>query len=175
MGKKGRLRKTWSNTSWEWCVPTNGWRTTPISCGATHHRICFQQVCMHRFHVNRISKWSLIHVVDMNTKYSGACFLSEESSRDIWDAFVKIFVDAIVDCDYLIVVDQGPHFTSDESATILLTHGIAMRQSGVKKPLAIPSALRSVIIPSSVIHIKNYDSSLWHNTIIGSLNFSSCP
>lgn len=74
-----------------------------------------------------IESRSLVHVIDMDSKYSAACFLSGASFRDIWEALLKILVNAHVGYLALIAVDQGLQFTNDECATVLVTHGIAMR------------------------------------------------
>lgn len=68
-----------------------------------------------------------LYVVEMVTKYSAACFLSGEKSSNICKALLKILVNAYVGYPDLIAVDQGPQFTIGEWATILVTHGIAMR------------------------------------------------
>lgn len=73
----------------------------------------------------------------MDTKYSVVCFLLGESCREIWAALLKICANAYIGYPDLIAVEQSPQFTSDQWATILVTHGITMRHSGVESYIAL--------------------------------------
>lgn len=112
------------------CMPTDGRRTIPLLRCVTGHWVSFNR-CLYT-NLLYIKIRTVLHVVDLDTKYSAECLFSGESSSDIWDALLMIWVSSYVGFPDLIAIDQGTQFTNDEWATILAAPRIAIRQPGVE-------------------------------------------
>lgn len=75
----------------------------------------------------------LLHVVDKDTLFSAAAFLSSgESTEDVWRAYVRCWVTPYVGYSDSMHTDQGPQLVSDEWKALQLSAGIKRLESGVE-------------------------------------------
>lgn len=75
----------------------------------------------------------LLHVVDKDTLFSAATFLSNgESTEDVWRAYVRCWVTPYIGYSDFMHTDQGPQLASDEWKALQLSAGIKRLESGVE-------------------------------------------
>lgn len=79
----------------------------------------------------------VLHIVDKNTKFSAASFLSSETADETWNTFMRIWACMYIGFPDVMETDQGPQFTSKRWATLLLMAGIKHKLSGVQSHNAI--------------------------------------
>lgn len=84
---------------------------------------------------------TVLHTADCNLKHFAACFLTEESTKDIWDVFLKIWVNEYAGFPDSIAFHQGSQFTSDEWDMILAYYGVNNQASGAKSHNALGSGV----------------------------------
>lgn len=80
---------------------------------------------------------SVLHVVDRDTKFSAATFLSGETTSDVWEAFLCIWVAPYAGYPENIAFDQGRQFTSTEWEHLMRSSNIVMHPSGVESHNAL--------------------------------------
>lgn len=81
---------------------------------------------------------SVFHIVDKETLFSAACFLSNgETAKDVWDAYIVYCVNPYSDYWNEIHEDQGPQFQSSEWKNLLHAAGIKPTDSGVESHNAL--------------------------------------
>jgi transposase InsO family protein len=74
----------------------------------------------------------LLHVVDVETNFSAATFLSSESAQNIWDAFMKCWGSVYIGFQDLFRTDAGSVFKSDHFQRLASSHGVEIQYSGVE-------------------------------------------
>eukprot|EP00171_Calliarthron_tuberculosum_P018035 IDg18035t1 len=86
---------------------------------------------------------SVLHIICKDTLFSAAIFLSDgESAQNIWDAYMRYWVNPYVGFSKAIHTDQGPQFTSDKWKSLLLYAGIEQKLSGVESHSALGAGER---------------------------------
>lgn len=60
----------------------------------------------------KLEKGTVLHIVDVSTKFSSASFTERETTNDIWNLFVKIWVNAYLGYPAILAYNQSPQFTS---------------------------------------------------------------
>lgn len=80
---------------------------------------------------------SVLHVVDKDTKFGAASFLSSESTSGVWETFMLIWVSPYVGFPDEVATDQGPQFVSAEWKSLLQRSGVRERPSGVESHNAL--------------------------------------
>lgn len=84
-----------------------------------------------------------LHVVYKDTLLSAACFLSKgETAKDVWDAYIRIWVTPYVGYSDTIHTDQGPQFVSTEWRSLLQLASIKRVESGVESHNALGAGER---------------------------------
>lgn len=75
----------------------------------------------------------LLHVVDKDTLFSAAAFLSSgESTEDVWRAYVRCWVTPYIGYSDFMHTDQGPQLASEEWKALQQSVGIKRLESGVE-------------------------------------------
>lgn len=80
---------------------------------------------------------TVLHVADKDIKFGAACFLKGESSSDVWEAILVIWVSPYVGYPDCISCDQGPQFQSNEWKNLLHSSRIKLQPSGVESHNAL--------------------------------------
>ena len=81
---------------------------------------------------------TVLHIVDRDTLFSAACFLSDgESTRDVWEAYLRYWVNPYAGYSDEIHGDQGPQFQSSEWKNLLQAAGIKQTDSGIESHNAL--------------------------------------
>lgn len=75
---------------------------------------------------------SLLQTVDKNTRFSAACFVLGESTKDVWEAFLCILVKGYVGYPDTLALDQGPPLTSAEWLNLASSAGTSIQPSDVE-------------------------------------------
>jgi hypothetical protein len=73
----------------------------------------------------------LLHV-DVETNFSSAMFLSNESTEAVWDAFMQCWATVYVGLPDVFRVDAGSAFTCELFQRLSSSHGINLQYSGVE-------------------------------------------
>ena len=73
---------------------------------------------------------AVLHVVDKDTKFSAATFLSNETAKETWNTFMRIRVCTYIGFPDVMATDQGPQFKSDRWSNLLNLAGITHHPSG---------------------------------------------
>lgn len=72
----------------------------------------------------KLDEKTVIHAVDRDTKFMAACFLTGESTADLWEAFLTIWVGPYIGHPDTLALDQGPQFISNEWINLARASGI---------------------------------------------------
>lgn len=90
----------------------------------------------------KINRRTVLHAVDRDTKFSAACFTNGESTIDIWEAFLSIWVERYIGYPAILALDQGPQFTSREWESLMKDADIKPHHSGVESHNALGNGER---------------------------------
>lgn len=79
-----------------------------------------------------LNRQSVLRIVDHDTKFSAATFLSVDSSANVCQAFLIIMVSTYVGFPDKIMLDQGPQLQSRKFRSPLFAAGIIRTDAGVE-------------------------------------------
>lgn len=85
----------------------------------------------------KLSKRIVIHIMNRDTKFFAAAFISIETPAAVWKTFVEHRVTIYIGFPGIITVDQGPQFRSGEFTGFLAMDGIKKRDAGVESDNAL--------------------------------------
>jgi transposase InsO family protein len=75
---------------------------------------------------------SVLHVVDTETNFSAATFLKDESSEEVWAAFLRFWADFYIGFHDIFRVDAGSAFTSRKFRALAESSGVILHYSGAE-------------------------------------------
>lgn len=75
----------------------------------------------------------MLNAVDKDTKLIAACFIDGESTKYVWEAFVRIWTSLYGGFLDSMATDQGRQFFSEEWRMMLRSLGITEKVSGVDR------------------------------------------
>lgn len=91
--------------------------------------ICNRHVSMNSM---KLYKQTVLHIVDRDTKFSAAAFISTENKAAVWQTFMESWAIICIGFPDIITVAQGPKFQSAEFTSFLATAGIEEHDADVK-------------------------------------------
>lgn len=90
----------------------------------------------------KLSRRTVLHAIDGDTKFSAACFVGRETTIDIWEAFLSIWVVRYIGYPDALALDKGPQFTSKEWESLMKEADIEIHPSGVESYNALGNGER---------------------------------
>lgn len=80
---------------------------------------------------------AVLHMVDVATHFSAACFLRSQSSEDIWKAILANWIYSYAGPPDIFHVDQGSAYISKEMRSNMETYGVRIREAPIETPGSI--------------------------------------
>lgn len=87
-------------------------------------------------------KMPVLHIVCTGTRYQAASFLTEMSTKHVWDTIRRIWIHCYLGPPDRISVDQGSNFVSEEFFSEAEQYNIAVQVAPIECPTGIPHVER---------------------------------